>query len=85
MTRRDFRRPTFRTRGRATESITGSDVPSEFRTTPRWPRPKKELRREGEKALREFMARKPVPSHQQQLPEKVNILPPWDDDDPTPI
>ena len=32
-----------------------SSVPSEFRTIPSMPRPKAALRREGEKALREFV------------------------------
>jgi hypothetical protein len=82
MGKRDFGRPSFRTRGRSTENINGRDVPSEFRTIPPLPRPKASLRREAEKALRDFMAKKP--SHQQPL-EKVNILPPWDDDDPTPF
>jgi hypothetical protein len=76
MGKRDFERPSFRTRGKSTESITGSDVPPEFRTLPPMPRPKAALRREAEKALREFIAKRP--SHQQPLP-KVNIMP--DDDD----
>jgi hypothetical protein len=74
---RNWDRPSFKTRGRTTESITGSSgVPSEFRTTPRLPRPKAEQRKEAEAALREFMAKKP--SYQQPL-KKVSILP--DDDD----
>jgi hypothetical protein len=82
MGRRDFNRPTFRTRGRQTESISGSDVPSEFRTTPRMPRPKADQRREAEKALREFAAKKPA--HQQPL-KPVSIMPPDDDDGEVPF
>ncbi len=79
MGRRDFNRPSFRTRRRSTESITGSDVPSEFRTTPRLPRPKADMRREAEKALRDFMAKRP--SHQQPL-KPVSIIPTEDDEEP---
>jgi hypothetical protein len=42
------------------------------------PRPKASLRREAEKALRDFMAKKP--RHQQPL-EKISIIP-GDDDVP---
>jgi hypothetical protein len=79
MSARNWDRPSFKTRGRTTESISGSDVPAEFRTTPRLPRPKAALRREAEKALRDFMAKKPT--YQQPL-QKVNIMPPDDDDVP---
>jgi hypothetical protein len=82
MGRRDFNRPTFRTRGRSTESITGSDVPSEFRATPRLPIPKADQRREAERALRDFMGKKP--SHQQPL-KPVSIMPPDDDDGEAPF
>jgi hypothetical protein len=85
MGKRNFDRPSFRTRGRSTESITGGDVPQEFRTTPRsLPQPKADLRREAEKALLEFKAKK-APSYQQQL-EKVSIIPSGDlDDDDIPF
>jgi hypothetical protein len=77
MGKRNFDRPSLRTRGRDTECINGgSGVPPEFRTIPPLPRPKASLRREAEKALREFMAKKLA--HQQPL-QKVNIMP--DDDD----
>jgi hypothetical protein len=76
---RNWDRPSFKTRGRRTENISGADVPEEFRTTPRLPRPKADQRREAEAALREFMSKKPA--HQQPL-AKVNILPIDDDDVP---
>jgi hypothetical protein len=55
---RDFSRPYFKTRGHTTESITGSDIPAEFRSAPRQTRPKAELRSDAEQAMKEFMARK---------------------------
>jgi hypothetical protein len=80
----NWNHPRYQRQGKRTEDVNGNDVPSEFRTRPRnLPRPKAQQRKEAEAALREFMAKKP-PSYQQPLP-KVNILPPWDDDDPTPF
>jgi hypothetical protein len=78
MSKRTFDRPSFRTRGRTTESISGADVPSEFRTIPPMRRPKADQRREAEAALREFMSKKLA----QQPLAKISIIPVDDDDVP---
>jgi hypothetical protein len=76
----NWNHPRYQRQGKRTEDVNGNDVPSEFRTRPRsLPRPKAEQRREAEKALREFMAKKPA--HQQPL-DKVSIIPTDDDDVP---
>jgi hypothetical protein len=55
---RDFIGAYFKTRGRTTESITGSDIPAEFRSPPRPRQPKAELRSDAEQAVKEFLAKK---------------------------
>jgi len=47
-------RPRFRNPSKAYESIDGSDVPAEFRNTPRFRKSKAELRIEAEEAMRRF-------------------------------
>jgi hypothetical protein len=75
---RDFSRPYFKTRGRMTENITGSDIPAEFRSVLRPRRAKSDLRRDAEQAVKEFMAKKKPACQQTSRP--VDIPPPWDDD-----
>lgn len=77
MARRDWDRPSFKTRGRTTESISGSDIPSEFRTIPQIPRPKVDMRREAEEALRDFMKRQPA--KRAHLSTPTDEKPPWED------
>lgn len=79
MAARNWDRPSFRTRGRTTESITGSDMPSEFRTTPRMPRPKADLRREAEQAVRAFIEQQAVKTDA-PAPPPHDRKPPWEDD-----
>jgi hypothetical protein len=59
MSGRNWDRPTFLTRGRTTEHVSGGDIPIEFRTLPRKAQqPKTSLREEGERALKEFKERR---------------------------
>lgn len=76
MSGRNFNRPTFKTRGRRTESISGSDVPQEFRTIPQAPRPKADQRREAEAALREWMRTHPT---KENPPPATGVKPPWEE------
>jgi hypothetical protein len=71
---RNFSRPYFKTRGRTTESITGSDIPAEFRSAPRPRRAKADLRIDAEQAVKEFMAKK------KQTSRPADTPPPWEDD-----
>jgi hypothetical protein len=70
--------PRYQRQGKRTEDINGNGVPAEFRTTPRsLPRPKEDMRREAEAALREFMKRQPV---KEDLPlPPTTGKPPWED------
>jgi hypothetical protein len=78
MSGRNWDRPSFKTRGRMTEAISGSDVPSEFRTVPRsLPKPKAEQRREAEAALREFMMLHPPEA--EAAPPLPTEKPPWEE------
>lgn len=77
MAKRDWDRPSFKTGGRTTESISGSDVPSEFRTIPPLPRPKTDMRREAEAAMRDFMQRQPAKKAPLSTPTEEK--PPWED------
>jgi hypothetical protein len=72
MGKRNFDRPRFKTAGKRVESVSGGDIPPEFRTTPQLRLPKAEARRQAEKALRDFMAKTGA--------KQVSIIP--DDDDP---
>jgi hypothetical protein len=54
MSKMNHHRPRFRSLSKTYESIDGSDVPTEFRNTPRFRKSKAELRMEAEEALRRF-------------------------------
>ena len=55
---RNWNRPTFRTRGRATESVMGGDTPREFQGPPVRRQSKAEAKAEADRLVAEFMARK---------------------------
>jgi hypothetical protein len=76
MSGRNWDRPSFKIRRRLTESLSGADVPEQFRTTPpRLPRPKADMRRDAEAAVREFIKRQ---SLKDQPPSPID-KPPWED------
>jgi hypothetical protein len=54
MSKMNHHRPRFRNSSKTYESIDGSDVPAEFRNTPRLRKSKAELRIEAEEAVRKF-------------------------------
>jgi len=78
MGRRNFDRPRYKTAGKTTESISGNDVPREFRTVSRRVRRSKaEDRQEADRALKEWMAKNQL--------KPISIIPDEDDDGEPPF
>ena len=76
---RNWDRPSFRTRGRLTESISGADVPAEFRNMPQsLPKSKAELRSEAEAAIRVYKTSHPV-KEDRHSGLSGDEKPPWED------
>jgi len=79
MSRSDFNRPTFRTRGRQTEQVNGGEIPVELMRPPRGPAiSKSALRAQAEAAVAAFKARQqPKPAAQARRPDQ-DEAPPWE-------